>query len=80
MNTLNICESDEPRATCWLRRAVIGLVALVALLLLVASFAVEVMATGADLHPRAQSPLGATQAMSGLDVHASIDQPLKPAN
>src|SRR5512134_203303 len=67
MNTLNICEPGEPKTTCWLRQAVIALLGLAALLLLVTSFAVEVMATGADLHQRAQSSLGATQAMSGLD-------------
>ena len=80
MNTLNICEPGEPKATCWLRRGVIGLLGLVALLSLVASFAVEVMATGGDLHGRAQGPLGATQALSEPDLHASIDQPLKPTN
>jgi hypothetical protein len=80
MNTLNLCEPDEPKATCWLRQAVVALLGLVALLLLVASFAVEVMATGADIHRQAQNSLGSTQAMSGLDVDDGIDQPLKPTN
>jgi hypothetical protein len=64
MNTLNICEPDEPKATCWIRQAVTGLLGLAALLSLVASFAVEFMATGGD-HRRAESSLSATQAMSG---------------
>jgi hypothetical protein len=80
MNTLHICGPDEPKATRWIRQAVTGLLGLAALLLLVASFAVEVMATGADIHRLAQSSLGATQAMSGLDIHDRIDQPLKPTN
>lgn len=78
MNTLNICEPDEPKATCWLRQAVIGLLGLAAVLLLVASFAVEFMASGADDHRPAQSSLGANPAL--IDFHASIDQPLKPTN
>jgi hypothetical protein len=80
MNTLNICEPGEPKATCWLRHAFIALLGLAALLLLVASFAVEVMATGASHHRLTQSSLGATQAMSGLDIQDSIDQPLNPTN
>jgi hypothetical protein len=80
MNTLNICEPDEPKATCWLRQAVTALLGLAALLLLVASFAVEVMATGADLPRRAESSVSVTQAMSGLDIFDTIDQPLKPTN
>jgi hypothetical protein len=80
MNTLNICEPDEPKASCWLRQAFNALLGLAALLLLVASFAVEVMATGTDEHRRAESSVSATQAMSGLDIHDSIDHPLKPTN
>jgi hypothetical protein len=80
MNTLNICEPGEPKATFWLRQAFTALLGLVALLLLVASFAVEVMATGADVHRRAESSVSTTQAMSGPDIHDSIDQPLKPTN
>jgi hypothetical protein len=80
MNTLNICEPNEPKATCWLRQAVIGLLGLLALLLLVASFAVEVMATGTDLHQRVHSSLSTTQAMSEPDDIDSIEQPLKPTN
>ena len=78
MEQLNICEPDEPKATYWLRHAVLGLIALVALLALVLSFAVEFMAPGTALHHRrAHSLLEATQVIPVVDVYASGEHPLR---
>ncbi|MCW5657483.1 MAG: hypothetical protein KIT60_07255 [Burkholderiaceae bacterium] len=80
MDTSNICEPDEPKATCWLRHAILGLLGLVAVLSLVLSFAVEFMATGPDLHRRGHSLLETIQSPSVPDVYASSERPLHPAN
>jgi hypothetical protein len=68
MEQLNICEPDEPKATGWLRHAVVGLLGLLALLSLVLSFAVEFMATGADLQRRAHTLLNESRVIPLADV------------
>ena len=54
METFLICAPQEARATCWLRRAVFTVLAGVALLALVTSFAVEFVAfTPSSVHAKA---------------------------
>ena len=80
MQPVNICQPNEPKASCWVRLAVVGLLGAVGLLSVVLSFAVEFMAAGPDLHRRAHVLLDATQVSAAVEVYAGTAQPSRPAH